>query len=217
MKLELVTFKICPYGQRVEIALLEKGIDFDVTWVSPKRPPAWLGDISPESKVPVLRVDDKAYFDSAVISELVDELQTPRLLPRDKLERARHRCWIAFSQQVLMDQVSLYCAPTRKRFADNLEALSSLLTHLEKALSATPYFGGSRFSLVDAAYAPFFVRAHLMEREDPRLAALIPETLRPWGEALVARSTVRASMPPGFTRIYRAFIRGKGSWLLKHD
>ena len=217
MKLELITFKICPYGQRVSIALMEKGLDFNLNWISPKRPPAWLGDISPQAKVPVLRLDDKAYFDSAVISELVDELKTPRLLPRIKLERARHRCWIAYSQQVLAAQMSLYAAPTRKRFTDRLKTLGESLGCLEQALSAGPYFGGDHFSLVDAAYAPFFVRARIMETEDPRLAALVPESLRAWGQALVDRPSVQASIPHGFPRIYRAFIRGKGSWLLKKD
>lgn len=217
MKLELITFKLCPFGQRVQIVLREKNLAFETRFVDLKRLPPWLGGLSPHSKVPVLRVDGDAVFDSAVINELLEEIGGPRMHPRNRLERARHRSWIAYSQEILSAQTATYAAPSRKVFSKRIEALRHTLGPLEAALAAEPFFGGRAFSLVDATYAPFFLRARVMEKRYPDLASLVTPGLAAWADALLGHPSVQASIPRAFDRGYRTFIRNKGSWLLSHD
>lgn len=216
MKLELVTFKLCPFGQRVQITLLEKQLAFETRFVDLKRLPAWLGALSPHARVPVLRVDGQTVFDSGVINELLDELHGPRMHPRNRLERARHRSWIAYSHELLQAQTAAYAAPSRKVFNRRIDGLRQALVPLEKALTAEPFFSGRTFSLVDATYAPLFLRSRIMEAHCPEFARLVSDPLASWADALLAYPAVQAAVPNGFERSYRAFIRNKGSWLLSH-
>lgn len=68
-KLELVSFKVCPFVQRSVIALNAKGIAYTLTHINPHEPPDWFKAISPLGKVPVLLVDGTPLFESAVILE----------------------------------------------------------------------------------------------------------------------------------------------------
>ena len=97
MELELISFKLCPFVQRSIIVLKHKQIPFNITYIDLADPPVWFRDISPFGKVPVLRVNDKhTIFESAVISEFLNEITPDSLLPDEPLERAINRGWIEF-------------------------------------------------------------------------------------------------------------------------
>nr|HPQ97823.1 glutathione S-transferase family protein [Thiolinea sp.] len=87
-RLELVSFKICPYVQRAVIALNEKGAEYTLTHLVPGEEPDWFKQVSPMGKVPVLLVDGTPVFESAVIMEYVDEVYGPQLHPEDALQKA---------------------------------------------------------------------------------------------------------------------------------
>jgi len=107
MKLELISFKICPFVQRSLIILLEKNIPFDIIYIDINNPPSWFVEISPFGKVPVLRTNGEVLFESAVINEYIDEISPPSLHPQDPLEKAQHRGWIEFGSSLNFDQHDL--------------------------------------------------------------------------------------------------------------
>ena len=153
MKLELISFKICPFVQRSVITLLYKNVPFDITHIDLNDPPAWFREISPFGKVPVLRVDDKyVIFESAVINEFLDESTPGSLLPFDTLRRAIDRSWIDFGTAMTLDLSALMHAASQDRFETAQKELSRKLHWLEKTLENGPYFNGDKLSLVDAAY-----------------------------------------------------------------
>ena len=85
------------YHNKVRIALLEKGIDFEEdASIKPSQDPAYLAK-SPMGKVPYLEVDGTRICESAVILEYLEDAypQTP-LLPKDPLERAKVREMVVF-------------------------------------------------------------------------------------------------------------------------
>ena len=213
MRLELITFKFCPFGQRCLILLFEKGVDFDTTFIDLKKPPEWFDDLSPLGKVPVLRVDDKALFDSTVINEFIDEVFPPPLAPGDLLERAWQRSLMAFAGELLPCQLAVYSADSEEKHREKLEEMNHLLHLLAGLTGDGPFFGGDRFAPIDAAYAPFFLRVDVLSARYPHLGS-VPEALRPWSDALLKRSSVRRSTPARFADGYRRFLQGKGSWLL---
>ena len=213
MSMELITFPYCPFGQRCLIALHEKGVAFDTTFVDLDDPPDWLAGVSPLGKVPVLRTRGKAIFDSAVINEYLDETIEPSLYPVDALERALQRSWIAFAGELLTAQVAAYKAKSRRSFEEKLEKLGERVMLLAAAPVAGPYFGGARFSPVDAAYAPFFLRTRIMAGRHEGLGPL-PAGLEAWADALAERPSVIRSVPPEFESGYLDFLKAKGSWLL---
>ncbi|KAF5729569.1 Glutathione S-transferase DHAR2 -like protein [Tripterygium wilfordii] len=63
----------CPFCQRVLLTLEEKKIPYKKHLVNLSDKPQWFLDISPEGKVPVLKVDDKWVADSDVIVGILEE------------------------------------------------------------------------------------------------------------------------------------------------
>lgn len=97
-KLELISFKLCPFVQRAVIVLKNKKVDFDITFIDLNNPPDWFKALSPLGQVPVLKVgNDDVLFESSVIQEYVDEITPPTLMPTDSLLKAKNRSWIAFA------------------------------------------------------------------------------------------------------------------------
>src|SRR6516162_5289056 len=93
----LVSFKTCPWVQRVAIVLREKKIDFEFHHIESDNRPSWFHAISPHNKVPLLRLDDRvSLFESGAIAEYLDETAPPRLHPEDPVERAINRAWIEY-------------------------------------------------------------------------------------------------------------------------
>src|SRR6516162_1636801 len=90
----LVSFKTCPCVKRAAIVLREKKVDFEFRHIEPDNRPDWFLAISPNKKVPVLRIDDKvSLFESNAINEYLDETIAPRLHPDDPVLRAVNRAW----------------------------------------------------------------------------------------------------------------------------
>ncbi|NIQ97587.1 MAG: glutathione S-transferase family protein, partial [Desulfuromonadales bacterium] len=144
-RLELISFKLCPFVQRAAIVLLEKGCDFDVTYIDLKNKPDWFLEISPMGKVPVLKVDDEVLFESAVIAEYLDETHPPQLHPENPLQRARNRAWIEFSSEMLMDHFRMLNAAGKDDFDSRRNQLADRLGTLERTLGDGPFFNGRNF------------------------------------------------------------------------
>jgi glutathione S-transferase len=162
-KLRIVSFDLCPYVERSRIALFEKGLPHEVTFIDLKDKPEWFLKISPMGKVPVLLVDERPIFESMVINELIEELHpAPALMPKNPLDRADARAWIVFCNDTLMPlslkaQIALSAAKTG---TVELEPLRAALGKVETELKRRggPFFLGKEFSLADAVYAPFLRR-----------------------------------------------------------
>src|SRR5262245_16219971 len=155
-KLTLISHVLCPYVQRAVIALKEKGVDFERIDIDLSQKPDWFLKISPLGKVPVLKVGDDVIFESAVITEFLEDTVTPALHPQDPVRRADHRAWIEFAGVVLSDIWEFYTAPDRETFEKKRQVLAQRFERLEHRLKADPWFDGSVFHLVDAAYGPVF-------------------------------------------------------------
>lgn len=170
--------------------------------------------ISPLGKVPLLKIDGEVLFESAIINEYLDEVYPPSLHPADALVRAKHRGWIEFGSHLLFDQFKLMTAPDEDAMQQQCEVLGGGFARLERELGDGPYFSGERFSLLDAAYAPFFMRFDILQRHREALADLMPTRLDAWARALRDRASVKASVVDDFEERFIEFGRRKGSFLL---
>src|SRR5712672_4090355 len=154
--LKLISHKLCPYVQRVVIALTEKGVPFERIDIDLASKPDWFLAISPLGKTPVLQVGDTAIFESAVILEYLEETERKPLHPADPLARAEHRAWIEFGSAVLNDIAGFYAAQDEATFKAKTAQLEQRFARLETRLVAAPWFDGENFSLVDAVFGPVF-------------------------------------------------------------
>jgi len=215
-KYRLVSFKACPWVQRVAIVLREKKIDFEFVHIQSDDRPDWFRRISPHNKVPVLRIDDRvSLFESSAISEYLDETHAPRLHPEDPVARALNRAWIEYVPS-FADLASGHAyAQTEADYEKAAARVAEPLGQLEAALEpgGGPFFNGAHYSLVDAAYAPFLQRHFFLERigkigqidKFPRFKA--------WAQAVVERPSTHSFPPAEYEAMYRDMVKRRKSWM----
>ena len=206
--LELISFNLCPFVQRSVITLLEKGIRFKITYIDLENRPDWFMKISPFGKVPVLRVDDTVIFESAVINEYLDEISPPPFHPADPLQRATNRAWIEFGSGLIGSQYLMMIAPNKEVFDERCKEIAEKLSQLEAQLSKTgPFFNGEKFSLVEAACAPLFMRFNILEKHLPTHKFINTPRLKVWRDAMLARPAVQQSVIPEFADLLIDYLR----------
>ncbi len=206
-KLELISFKICPFVQRSVIALNEKGVEFDVTYIDLANTPDWFNEISPMGKVPVLKTNGTAIFESMVIAEYLDEVFLPRLHPEDAIEKARHRSWIEYSSELIMKQYNLFIAPDEATFTKHKEELAMQLDVLNKELSDQgAMFSGNDFRLIDAAYAPIFMRIELLQEFYDLKLYEKGSRLDRWSKALMQKKSIQQSVSDDFANAFMEYF-----------
>ncbi len=72
--IQLVSYKICPYVQRVRFALEEVGIPYSIRFINPYEPkPEWFLSLSESGKVPALLVEDSVIKDYASILDFSND------------------------------------------------------------------------------------------------------------------------------------------------
>lgn len=211
-KLELVSFKLCPFVQRSVITLLEKQIDFKMTYIDLANPPGWFLELSPLAKVPVLRVGETVLFESVVINEYLDEVTPPTLPPDDPLERARHRAWIEFGSDMIMNHYLMQNAEDEQAFRDCRDRLLGQFQQLEPVVSEGPYFDGGRLSLVDAAYAPLLMPIELMDDANHLGLYATNSRVGAWARAVLELRSVQASVSRDFAEAYYQFVSAMGGY-----
>lgn len=211
MKPQLISFKLCPFVQRSVIVLLEKGVDYDIEYIDLRDPPTWFKQISPLGKVPVLKVGDEVVFESAVIMEYLDEVNPPSLHPTDPLRKAQNRAWIEFASTLFMTQFNMVMAKEQEASEQAEAELRSKLAQLEPQLKGC-YFNGDSFQLIDAAYAPLFMRLDLLEQwAAAGLLDGLPK-VQAWSATLLSRPAVQNSVVKELPELYRGHIAASGGY-----
>jgi glutathione S-transferase len=209
----LISHHLCPYVQRAVISLTEKGVDFDRRYVDLAKKPDWFLALTPLAKTPVLKIGKSVIFESAVIMEYLEETQPNRLHPDDPVLRADHRAWIEFGSGILSTIWALYSAPNDETMKAKATVLASRFQQIETRLSASPYFDGPAFSLVDAAFGPVFRYFDVFDQiadfsilsNKPKVAA--------WRKALAERPSVRTAVSHDYNARLRRFLEARNSRL----
>ena len=189
-----------------------KDVEFEVTFVNLRDKPDWFLKISPNGKVPVLKVDEEVLFESNAIAEFLDETVPPRLHPEDPLHRARNRAWTDFVPTFSSALSGVYYTKTREDMEEGLSKAPKALERLEEAIARGrgndgPYFNGPDLSLVDAAYAPFFQR--FLVADNFLKTGLLDgfPLVKAWADALMANETVTGAVAPNFLEEFHGNLK----------
>ncbi len=213
MKLELISFNVCPYVQRSVITLNHKKCDYDITFIDLNNPPEWFLEISPLGKVPVLKVDDKEIlFESAVINEFIDDVTPGSLKPSDPLVLAKNRAWIEYGGTCLAD---LYMIADHNEETDMRNQMSECKTRLQRVediLGDSTFFNGEEISLIDAAYAPLLIRLDFMNEKLSFLDWDSFPKLKKWRNNLLDLDAVQKSIIDNFNLHYTNKIKGQNGF-----
>lgn len=211
--LTLVSHPLCPFVQRAAIVLLEKETPFDRINIDLAAKPAWFLAISPNGKVPLLRVrqqggTETVIFESMVICEYLDESQVGApMYPRDALARARQRGWVEFGTATLADAWQFLNSTERTTADAKQAAFRHRLQQLEAELGTGPYFNGAAFGMVDAVFAPIFryfdilgpAVSHTIFENLPRVTA--------WRSALAQRRSVIDAVGSDYAERFKQHLR----------
>ncbi len=213
MQLELISTKRCPFVQRSVITLNYKGIEHEMVFVDLDNPPDWFLEISPMGRVPVLRVDGgTVIFESAVINEYLDDVTPPSLHPADPLQRALNKSWIEFGGTCCSLTFQLMVVPDEKQFDDTVDQLAANLAQVEAVFGEGPYFNGGDFSLIDAAYAPIFIRLDVFsDLLDLQILDRLSK-LQAWAQRLLAMPAVQSARVPELPDLFRQLITSRNAW-----
>ena len=107
-------------------------------------------------------------------------------------------------------------ADDRGGLQEGVGRIPGAFERLEKALEkqgSGPFFNGARYSLVDAAYAPFLQRYVFLDRI--RRSGMIEKypRLKAWTEALMKRPSTHSFPEAEFEAMYREGVRKRGSYM----
>jgi len=173
--MKLYSGPLSMFGAKAEIALREKGIDFELELVSydrergyePKHPDVLR--VNPKRQVPVLLDEHVEIFDSTQIFEyLEDQWPNPPLWPRLPADRARARQLEHCSDEVFFPHVirlmGMRGTPDPVDSPEWLQARAGIERYYDKmelVLSGRPYLAGE-MTYADIAFymAQFFAARH---------------------------------------------------------
>ena len=148
--IELFTANFSPFGQRVRLALLEKGLDFLHTEIDLTAKPEWFLIISPLGQVPVIRHEDRFVSDSSVILEYLEDVYPiPSLRPRDPKTRAVIRFWTDYADEKLVAGIVAAVKAEGEKRGPAREQLREILAFIERegmADAAEAHIGSVRTS-----------------------------------------------------------------------
>jgi glutathione S-transferase len=213
----LVSFKTCPWVQRAAIVLREKNVAFEFRHIDPDNRPDWFLAISPHKKVPVLRIDESvSLFESNAIAEYLDETIAPRLHPDDPVLRAINRAWTDYVPTFAGSVTATGYAADEAAYKAAAEKIPLAFGRLERALEkqgAGPFFNSAKYSLVDAAYAPFLQRYFFLDRVKPLGVIEKFPRLNAWAEALIERPSTHSFPEAEFEALYRANLKRRKVWV----
>jgi len=185
------------FGAKVQIAALEKGLDFDLVMVaydsrlgySPKH--AEVLRVNPKGQVPVLVHGDLELFDSTQIFEYLEDLQpAPALWPRDLRNRARARRLEHQSDEVYFPHV-IRLMSLQKDLGDavaiaSIAAATAYYAGMEELLGTETWLAG-QYLFADIA---FYMAALFGERQGAPITPDTPKLLE-WRDRMTRRAAVR--------------------------
>jgi len=203
MKLRVVSYKACPFVQRVLMVLHYKKIEYDIEYIDLASPPDWFLDKSPLKKVPILMVGDDVIFESSVINEYIDESYENKMHPESAILKAQNRSWIELGSSISMCTLSLTLLQNEDEFNDKIAELYGYFDQIEKVLVNKPYFNGDKLSLVDVTYAPGFQRLDFIEKiYGPIYDNLRHQCIFDWKNKLLDLDSLKKSAVPDLKDIY---------------
>lgn len=212
MSYHLISHPLCPYVQRVAITLIEKNLPFVRSTIDLANKPAWFLELSPTGKTPLLQLGHEVIFESAVICEYLEQEHGPAMLETAALARAKQRGWIEFASTCLQKIAAFYLAPASQFEAKRAELRQAMAT-LDASLNATPFFNGSSFSLVDAAFAPVFRYFPVIQAiSDIDFSANLAR-VQSWQNQLRERHSVQAAVSADYAQLLGHFLCSRDSHL----
>lgn len=212
--LKVVSFKICPFVQRVTALLEAKGTPYEIEYISLSDKPQWFLDISPNGQVPVLITDSGiTLFESDAIVEYLDEVSSPIEGNISPEQRAIDRAWSYMAAKNYLTQCSTMRSADQDTLTKRAENLRKIFAKAESALNKGPFFKGETISNVDIAWLPLLHRANIiLEHTGYDLLADYPK-VQAWQQSIMKTEIVEKSVSDDFENRFTDFYLSDETYL----
>ncbi|MGF1728395.1 glutathione S-transferase family protein [Photobacterium kasasachensis] len=206
--IKVISFKICPFVQRVTAALEAKHIPYEIEYISLKDKPQWFLDLAPNGQVPVMVTESgTALFESDAIIEYIEDEFGPIEEGVTNEQRALDRAWSYLGSKNYLVQCGTMSSKDKATFEERVERFTKAFAKVEAHLSGeTKFFKSDALSNVDLAWLPLLHRAAIIKKHtDFDFLCGLPKT-QTWQSALLetglADKTVSADFEELFTDFY---------------
>lgn len=214
--IKIISFKICPFVQRVTSALEAKHIPYETEYIDLENKPQWFLDISPNAQVPVLITESgKALFESDAIVEYIDEYYGPLEENLTPEEKALDRAWSYQASKHYLVQCSAQRSADKETLDERAKKLGKAFSKAEDQLADTPYFKGNALSKVDIAWLPLLHRAALIEKYSNYDFLRNHQRLKKWQKNVLETGLAEKSVPEDFTKKFADFYLSDKTYLGK--
>lgn len=203
--MKLISFKNCPFVQRVMGALVTKNIPFEIEYIELSDKPQWFLDISPNGQVPVLVTeDDTVLFESDAIVEYLDDKYAPieEVSPEQK---ALDRAWSYQASKHYMPQCGTMGSKDKETFEARLENLSKSFAKAENKLGESNFFKGDYISNIDIAWLPLLHRASVIKQQSGFDMLNGFPKVQKWQAALIESGITEKTVPQDFVTTFSNF------------
>lgn len=212
--IKVISFKICPFVQRVTAMLEAKSIPYDVEYIRLSDKPRWFLELSPTGQVPVLVTDDgTALFESDAISEYLDEISPPLERGLGPEQRAINRAWSYQGSKNYLVQCSAMQSRDRATFDERMPKLNAAFGRIETALGQGPFFAGAAPGIVDIVWLPLLHRAALVRDHSGHDMLQDYPKARRWQDSLLETGLADRSVPEDFNQLFSDFYLSHQTWL----
>lgn len=215
--IKIISFKICPFVQRVTAALEAKKIPYEIEYISLSDKPQWFLDISPNGQVPLLVTETgTALFESDAIIEYIEDEFGPLEQGVTNEQRALDRAWSYLGSKHYLAQCGTMRSSDKATLTEKVANLAKAFAKVEKQV-AGPFFKGEQLSNVDMAWLPLLHRAHIIKAHTcfdmldgfPKVQA--------WQQQLMETGLVEKTVAEDFETAFTGFYLSEQTFLGKGE
>jgi len=212
--MQVVSFKICPFVQRVTALLEAKQIAYEVTYIDLSNKPGWFLKASPNAQVPILITNDgDVLFESDAIVEYLDETEGEPVSSRNPVTKAQERAWSYLATKHYLVQCSAQRSPDEQTLIERRSKLDKAFGKIEAQLGGGPFFRGANLGMVDIAWMVLLHRAAVIERcSGYDFVSTFPKT-KSWQKTLMATGLPEKSVSEDFAARFSNFYLADETYL----
>jgi glutathione S-transferase len=212
--MKIISFKICPFVQRVTALLEAKNIPYEVEFISLSDKPQWFLDVSPNGQVPVLITDNgKALFESDAIVEYLEEAYPALQAGLSPEDKATNRAWSYLASKNYLVQCSAQRSANKCDLKERGQKLGQAFDKLEKQLGDTRFFAGETIGMVDIAWLTLLHRADIIEQRSGYDFIGDRPKLKKWQTTLMETGLAEKSVASDFEDAFSAFYLSDETYL----
>ena len=213
--MKIVSFKICPFVQRVTALLETKGVDYDIEYIDLSNKPQWFLDISPNAQVPILIADDdRVLFESDAIVEYIDEVVGEPTLSQDPVTKSQDRAWSYLASKNYLVQCSSQRSADEATLNERVGKISKAFDKIAGRLAEGGKFAhGDQMGAIDIAWLPILHRAAIISQHSGYDYLKDHPILQDWQAAVLATGIPEKSVPEDFEERFTSFYLPESTYL----